>query len=138
LFLEDFKLVRRLHKYFDDNTNYLSAIGFLAGGKKIQILHRDVSALDVSQRQPTTPCSLLIPITQGGRNLYLFGVEEENKIKVNYGEAISFDGNVLHAGAISEGNPLSHLALHIHIDHKLQLRPPNLLDIELDDANNSH
>jgi hypothetical protein len=133
LFLQDFKFVKQAHTYFDDNTNFLSAIGFLAGGKKAQILHRDVSGLDLRQHEPFTPCSLVIPIAEGGRHLYIGGVQQENYYKINYGEAVCFDGNVLHAGAKSKGDPLSHLALHIHIDNKNTIRPPNLLDIEVGD-----
>jgi hypothetical protein len=137
LFLEDYKLVRRAHSYFDNNTIYLSAVGFLAGGNNIQILHRDVSALDLSMRGPCTPCSLVVPIAQAGRDLYIGGDAQDNKLFIECGQAICFDGNVLHAGAVSEGNPLSHLALHIHIDNIKHLRPPNRLDIEIEEEDNS-
>lgn len=140
MFLEDYKLIRRVHSHFHDNTIYLGAVGFLAGGNKIQILHKDVSDLSYSGRDACTPCSLLIPIASQGRELYIGGNTKENKLFIKYGEAICFDGDVLHAGARSEGHPLSHLALHIHIDHKTHLRPPNLLDIEIDEdtQNNSN
>jgi hypothetical protein len=131
LFLEDFKFVKQAHQSFESNTNFLSAIGFLAGGKKAQILHRDVSGLPLRQHDHLTPCSLVIPIAEGGRNLYIHGIEEQNYYKIKYGQALCFDGNVLHAGARSKGDPLSHLALHIHIDNKTLFRPPNLLDIEV-------
>ena len=128
LFQEDFKFMKRMHHLFDNDICYLSAVGFIAGGNKPQIPHHDVTDLDVRSHEPSTPHSLVLPIAKDGRDLYVHGVEKQHKFHIPYGTALCFDGNVLHAGAKSKGSHLDHLALHIHIDHRNNIRVPNILD----------
>lgn len=132
LFLEDFKFIKHAHKDFEEKKLFLSACGFIAGGRKVQILHKDITAYPPRRHLPDTPVSLLIPIADHGRDLYIHGHDEDNKFKIPFGSAVCFDGNVLHSGAKSKREPLGNLALHIHVDSLSHIRTPNLLDLHID------
>jgi hypothetical protein len=130
LFLEDIKFIKRIHKEFAENKAYLGNMGFLAGGKKCQILHRDTEGFVQKEEDSFIPFSCVIPIGIEGRDLYIHGDEAENLTHMKYGEAAVFNGNILHGGAVSKAScPLQNLALHIHIDSTSFIRKPNLLEI---------
>ena len=76
------------------------------------------------------PVSVLIPIGDQGRSIHFETVTEaRHKHHIRRGEAVWFEGNVLHADAISKAhNPIDNLALHIHIDSTTFLRKPNTID----------
>lgn len=132
LFLEDFKFVKRLHEAFASNELYFANMGFIAGGKKKQQLHRDTNDLPIGMNS-SMPVSVLLPIAPAGRFIHFHdSIEPENKVLIKYGEAVSFDATVIHAGAVSEGNPLDHLAFHIHIDNHFFIRNPNFLEVVCD------
>ena len=137
LFLEDFKFVKKMHQSFSDKRHFLGAVGFIAGGKKNQLLHCDVTSVPMECEDPEVPLSVLLPIAKAGRNIFFNSLTKGRcKHHVKYGKAVFFDGNIPHAGAISEAvEPLDHLALHIHIDSVKFFRPPNILLIIGEDDN---
>ena len=131
LFIEDFKFVKKMHTFFHDKSNFLGAIEFLAGGYKTQTLHFDYVGVPPRVRGGNIPVSVLIPIGNQGRNIHFETITEaRHKHHIRRGEAVWFEGNVLHAGAIAKAqNPIDNLALHIHIDSTTFLRKPNNIDI---------
>ena len=137
LFLEDFKFVKKLHQSFADNKHYLGAVGFLAGGDRHQLLHCDVTKIPLHSEDPELPLSVLLPIATKGRNIFFNSLYQGRcKHHVQYGKAVFFDGNIPHAGALSEAeNRLDNLALHIHIDSIKFFRPPNILLLVGEDNN---
>jgi hypothetical protein len=83
LFLEDFKFVKRLHKAFDSNELYFANMGFIAGGKKKQQLHRDTNNLPVAMKF-SMPVSVLLPIAPAGRYIHFHdSIEEQSKSLLN-------------------------------------------------------
>ena len=131
LFIEDFKFQKRIHYLFQDRTNFLGAVGFLAGGMKTQKLHCDVPDIPPRCRDTDLPHSVLLPIGPSGRSLFFENTtDERSKHHIARGDAVWFDGNVPHAGAKSKAkNPLDNLALHIHIDSTKIFRKPNVLEL---------
>lgn len=134
LLLEDIKFVRKIHKYFQhdqQNRLYLANIGFLAGGEKAQKLHLDCEGLNPTDRSPTVPFSVMIPIGKDGRSIHINSIHRSHdKYHINRGYGVIFDGNVPHAGAKSKSpQKLNNLALHIHIDRLGDCRKPNILDL---------
>jgi hypothetical protein len=131
LFIEDIKFIKRIHCHFADQTLYLANLGFLAGGREIQKLHQDVNSLDDTEHLSTTPFSVLIPIGPEGRNIHINTTDQpSDKHHIERGYGLCFDGNIPHAGAISESeDPFDQLALHIHIDRINFCRQPNVLSL---------
>ena len=129
LFIEDFKFNKRIHYLFHNRTNFLGAVGFLAGGVKTQKLHCDVFDIPPRSRLPDLPASIVLPIGAKGRSLFFENTtDERSKHHIVRGKAVWFDGNVPHAGAKSKAeNPIDNLALHIHIDSTIVFRKPNIL-----------
>ena len=131
LFVEDIKFVMRLHKYFMDNTLFLGNVGFLAGGRKAQKLHKEMKRLGSRDRNSSTPFSVLIPIGCDGRSIFMNGVKQAcHKYHIPKGSGLCFAGNIPHAGARSKSlNPLDNLALHIYIDRLNFIRDPNIVGV---------
>ena len=134
LFIEDFKFIKRMHSHFQDGTNFLGAVGFLAGGKTTQKLHYDVEKVPPRSRDPGLPTSILLPIGAKGRSIFFENITDaRSKHHIDRGYAVWFDGNVPHAGAKSKAHdPMDNLALHIHIDSTIFFWKPNILELAPD------
>jgi hypothetical protein len=124
LFVEDIKFVKRLHKYFMDNTLFLGSVGFLAGGRKAQKLRKEMKRLGSRDRNSSTPFSVLIPIGCDGRSIFMNGVKQAcHKYHIPKGSGLCFGGNIPHAGARSKSlNPLDNLAF-TYLYRQAELHP---------------
>jgi hypothetical protein len=99
----------------------LSIAGFLKGGLDVQTAHRDVTGMN--SKDPKPQSGSILAVLKGIRRLKI----RDTVYTLSPGQAIWFDGDVLHNGM---DNPPDSLALHMHIDDKSFFRVAYDFDLE--------